>query len=90
MCNCIDTVNEKLKDRNTRLTIPMRLWFKGDPEPPPGLFITTEQIETGRGKPKAVLMVASHCPFCGERYVAPEKEGMETGTAQTEEPLTAN
>jgi hypothetical protein len=82
LCNCIEIVNDKLKERNTRLTIPMIFSAEYDPPRPPSLLIQTEQIETGRGKPKAVGMFASHCPFCGKKFVA-EK-------VKAEAPLTTN
>lgn len=65
-CDCIETVNEKLKTRNTRLT---QAWKFGDSQDY-GLMLETEQIETGRGKPKAVGMFLSYCPFCGTKYEA--------------------
>jgi hypothetical protein len=65
-CTCIETVNEKLATRNTRLTLPLVFGRKdGDPE---RLMIVTEQVETGRGKAKAVGVFATCCPFCGEKY----------------------
>ncbi|CAD7023301.1 hypothetical protein REJC140_00160 [Pseudorhizobium endolithicum] len=65
-CTCIETVNEKLAERNTRLTLP--LVFGRKPGEPERLMIVTEQIETGRGKAKAVGMFATCCPFCGVKY----------------------
>ncbi|MDE3791729.1 hypothetical protein I7G86_13910 [Sinorhizobium meliloti] len=65
-CTCIETVNEKLAARNTRLTLP--IVFGRKPGEPERLMIVTEQIETGRGKAKALGMFASHCPFCGVAY----------------------
>jgi hypothetical protein len=69
-CNCIKTVNEKLATRNTRLTLP--LVFGRNEGEPERLMIVTEQIETGRGKAKAVGMFATCCPFCGVKYAADE------------------
>jgi hypothetical protein len=63
-CNCVETVNEKLATRNTRLTQAM-MFGDCDHE---GLMVETEQVETGRGKPKAVAMFLTYCPFCGEKY----------------------
>jgi len=31
-------------------------------------MIVTDQIVSGRGKPKAVGMFATFCPFCGVAY----------------------
>ena len=79
MCDCIETVNAKLAQHNTRLREPMLLMSRGagDQDQARRLFIETEQIETGRGKPKAMAMFTSRCPFCGEEYAA--KEAMEPG-----------
>lgn len=63
-CNCIDIVDAKLAERNTRIMLP--IIFGGDQTPRP--MIVTEQIEKGRGKKKAVGMFATFCPFCGVAY----------------------
>jgi hypothetical protein len=63
-CTCIQTVNEKLATRNTRLT---QAWKMGD-SPDEGLMLETDQIEKGRGKPKAVAVFLTYCPFCGVKY----------------------
>lgn len=63
-CSCEDMVDGHLKMRNTRLARALIL-------SEPSLFralIETEQVETGRGKPKACSMFASFCPFCGTKY----------------------
>lgn len=70
-CNCIETVNEMLSSRNTRLT---QAWKMGS-SPDEGLMLVTEQIETGRGKPKAAGMFLTYCPFCGTEYEASKAEG---------------
>lgn len=63
-CNCIETVNEKLASRNTRLSQALMVGEASHP----GLMLETHQIETGRGKPKAVAMFLTYCPFCGTKY----------------------
>lgn len=60
-CNCIETVNAELAGRNTKIMLPMV--FGADQTARP--MIVTEQIETGRGKQKAVGLFATFCPFCG-------------------------
>ncbi|KAA3518865.1 hypothetical protein GOZ96_04975 [Agrobacterium vitis] len=67
-CTCIEAVNEKLETRNTRLSQAMMF---GECDHP-GLMLETCQIETGRGKPKAVSMFLTFCPFCGVKYAADE------------------
>jgi hypothetical protein len=64
-CTCVETVNEKLKTRNTRLHQAFTLGAAGVGD---RLMLVTEQIETGRGKEKAVGMFLSYCPFCGVKY----------------------
>lgn len=63
-CDCISTVDAMLAERNTRIMLPIVLMSGHTPRP----MIVTEQIETGRGKKKAVGMFATFCPFCGDRY----------------------
>lgn len=65
-CNCVDEIDAKLATRNTRLT--QALVFSGGRDGNPNLLLQTEQIETGRGKQKAVGMFLTFCPFCGVRY----------------------
>lgn len=66
-CKCIEEVNAKLAERNTRLHEP---WIIGD-DKTRRLFIETEQIETGRGKAKATAMFSTYCPFCGVKHDSP-------------------
>jgi hypothetical protein len=66
-CDCISVVDAKLAERNTRIMLPLILRSgNGDTTPKP--MIVTEQVETGRGKKKAVGMFATFCPFCGVAY----------------------
>lgn len=60
-CECITTVDAMLAERNTRIALPIMLGADQTARP----MIVTEQIETGRGKQKAVSMFATFCPFCG-------------------------
>lgn len=70
-CNCIETVDAKLAEHNSRITLP--IMFGSDQTQRP--MIVTEQIEKGRGKPKAVGMFATFCPFCGVELKAPARSG---------------
>ncbi len=63
-CKCIDKVDAMLSDRNTRIMLPIMLGADQMARP----MIVTDQIQSGRGKQKAVGMFASHCPFCGTKY----------------------
>lgn len=66
-CNCIDIVDAKLAPRNTRIMLPIMLGADQTARP----MIVTDQIQGGRGKPKAVGLFATFCPFCGIRYDEP-------------------
>jgi len=65
-CSCIDRVNEHLRPKNTRLALTILFHPPVDAVP----TIVTEQIEKGRGKTRASVVIPSHCPFCGTRYEA--------------------
>jgi hypothetical protein len=67
-CDCIDVVNAKLAERNTRLLLPITLSQLANPDEPQRLLVETEQVERGRGKKKACSMFATFCPFCGVAY----------------------
>lgn len=65
MCDCIQKFDEHLKEFNTKIEFP--LWTGSGVLSP---FIQTIKIsDKKRGKPKSVM--ASHCPFCGEKYAKP-------------------
>lgn len=64
-CDCVDKVDAMLAEKNTRIT---RALIISQPDTFRAL-IETEQVESGRGKPKARSMFASFCPFCGTKYV---------------------
>ncbi len=70
-CSCIEMVNARLAERNTRMMLP--IMFGEDQTRRP--MIETEQVETGRGKPKAVAMFATFCPFCGTSYAPTNTKG---------------
>lgn len=71
MCDCIETINAKLKDGGHRLKTTMT--FDGSPSRPliPLIRLDAWKIETRRGQPSSFF--PSFCPFCGEKY--PVKEG---------------
>jgi len=57
MCNCINAMNEQLKEHNGRLIVPM---FTA-----PRVIITLEKLSPRKRVP---VVVANYCPFCGETY----------------------
>ena len=63
MCDCIKNVDEKLAERNTRLTQALVFGNRSAPT----IMLQTEVIEKKRGA-KPVGMFLSYCPFCGEKY----------------------
>lgn len=67
-CGCIAEMNERLAEHNTTLVFTFLLR-------PNKVCVETTQIETGRGKKKAVRVVANFCPFCGEKYDRSQASG---------------
>lgn len=66
MCGCIELINSKLApDHCLNATMAFR---EGEAERPIIGLIRRDawKLETRRGKPSSFL--ASHCPFCGEKY----------------------
>lgn len=71
MCDCIQKVNELLKEHNTQLDIPITFSFNVDKTPgalkADRVTIATKKLESKkRGDAKKVL--PAYCPFCGEEY----------------------
>ena len=66
MCGCIQRIDAELKAAGHNTMLNTTLF--GTPK----AVVATVQRETGRGKKKAHLMLASYCPFCGERYPSPQ------------------
>lgn len=60
MCDCISETNKLLAEHNTTLVTTM---FR---KPDAVVIATDKRDSKQRGRP--ALMVASFCPFCGERY----------------------
>lgn len=61
-CDCYKKANDALRAVNTRIEMVYSLDGNRVGMSWP---ISTVQIETGRGKPKAMGLIASYCPFCG-------------------------
>jgi len=69
MCDCIETINEKLKeaDTNTALDVPFMLNFTSNAVRADRLIVTTRKINS-KSRKKAQRIFCSYCPFCGEKY----------------------
>jgi hypothetical protein len=81
MCNCIDLINQQLKDRNTRIYTPIFWDPKENLYSKQAALIVTEKIDSHkRGQPSR--LIASFCPFCGKPY-QDEKPGSKTVNPET-------
>lgn len=65
-CNCIKEMDERMREKNTRILVTFGLPRDGSP-----MFVrplvATEKIET-RKRGSACLAIPTYCPFCGVRY----------------------
>jgi len=70
MCNCIETVNEKLSEKNinTRIKVPFLLNDDMSLAGSKVQIVTEKENSDVRKKPVPVF--SSFCPFCGEAYKA--------------------
>jgi len=68
MCKCIEQFNKQMAEHNTRIVIPFMVNMDtGEKSRPDQPLVTTEKIDSSkRGSAKKVM--ASFCPFCGEKY----------------------
>ena len=73
MCDCAKQVNKSLKenDTNTRLDIPMMLSMSENTVSADRLSVSTCKASS-KSRKKAQRVMASYCPFCGEKYDAGE------------------
>lgn len=73
-CDCIDRMNKRMADRNSRLVTVVSTPFERQADGSGGLgepyytpVLTCEKIDPSKND--LIKIVASHCPFCGVRYV---------------------
>lgn len=60
MCDCIDQMNAKIADINGIIVSTY-----SEPSRP---IIETMKLDATKRKKKAFSVLASFCPFCGEKY----------------------
>jgi len=64
MCDCIKEIGEQLKSMNNNTKLQICMFWDGKPS---RAMIATKKVESKlHGKPNNI--VASYCPFCGEKY----------------------
>ena len=64
MCNCIEMTNKSLEEYNTKLDVTISLF----PEAAVlGILVSTTKLDA-RKRGVAKNIVATYCPFCGEKY----------------------
>lgn len=70
MCDCIKQFNEALRPHGMQIAQAIQL----TPEPRlrARTVIATEMIDGHRRSKNTPTIVASHCPFCGEKVAVPE------------------
>jgi hypothetical protein len=66
VCDCITLTQEALAPRNTELVLVLSLTGKR----PTTVSIQTQLIEKKRGA-RALAVIPTYCPFCGEKYPEP-------------------
>lgn len=69
MCECIKEINKKLEEAetNSALEIPMMLNMTENTVRADRTIIVTRKINTKK-RGKAQRLLATFCPFCGEKY----------------------
>lgn len=68
MCDCMTTMDEQLKGQPSAANTMLVFNLMG---PARAVVATCKRREKDRQKP--VYVMASYCPFCGERYAASTK-----------------
>lgn len=66
MCSCISEMNNMLREHNTCLVTTM---FRQ----PEVVAVRTDKINS-KARKGAATVIASFCPFCGEKYAKPEAQ----------------
>jgi hypothetical protein len=69
MCDCIDQMNAELAKKNTQLNVV----FSMTTGKTLGVAVDVGPIEKKRNY-RRPLIIATFCPFCGERYAPAESD----------------
>ena len=68
MCDCINEVNESLKENNTQVFLPLSFSFSShELSVPKRVYIKTEKINN-KIKKGPTNLSGAFCPFCGKLY----------------------
>ena len=70
MCDCVEKLNEKLKERNTKISVSLSWSAENGIGSLANPIIVTEKADNANRK-KPVRLLASYCPFCGEKMEKP-------------------
>lgn len=65
-CTCIEQVNKKLEEHNTKLDLPFKISTKSSKISLSKCMIATVKIN--KRVRREVLLEAVYCPFCGKKY----------------------
>lgn len=67
MCDCIERVNEKLKEANMNTVIDLPLIISGNRFGVGRCCVETRKLDE-KNRKKPVSLFATFCPFCGVKY----------------------
>lgn len=66
-CNCLEQVQEQLKEHNTTIVQSLQINFKTGKGSLSNPRIAVQKINSKSKKP-AIPILCAHCPFCGKKY----------------------
>lgn len=80
-CECINTVNEKLKSagHNTKIKVPWIIPMPGEKQRGECCEVVTIKADE-KVRVKPVSLMATYCPFCGTKFDQDETAPADQGT----------